>query len=83
MNRSNCLKDALRLHGLERHRELLVRAIRRQYGNLTAIAWDLDISSRNLRRHILWARLWPEVLAARASKLRSGSDLIARALEAL
>lgn len=83
MNRSNCLRDAIRFHGLAAHRELLVRVIRRHRGNLMAIGWDLNVSHRNVRRHILWCRLWHEVIAARASAPLAGSDLLARALERL
>ncbi len=77
------MNNEIRFNGLASHRELLTRVIQRQRGNMTAIGWDLNVSSRNVRRHIIWAGLWPEVERARQAPKLIGSDLLARALEKL
>ena len=83
MNRANSLRDEYRFHGREAHRQLLLRAVRRHRGQLTAVAWDLGVSVRNLRRHLLWAKLWPEVEAAKRLPPLVGSDPLALALQKL
>lgn len=83
MNRANALRDEYRFNGPEAHKALLTRVVKRNHGNLQAAAWDLGVSDRNLRRHLLWAKLWPVVLEARKQSPRAGSDLLARALEKL
>lgn len=83
MFRPNCLLDLIEREGIEAHHAFLARVVRRHRGNLVAIGWDLNVSHRTVRRHVLWAGLWGEVAAARALPPRAGSDLLARALEKL
>ena len=83
MNRANSLRDEYRFNGIDSYKQLLIRAVRRHRGQLTAVAWDLNVSVRNLRRHLLWAGLWDEVEAAKKLPPLVGSDPLALALQKL
>lgn len=83
MNRSISLTRQLRLEGPDSHRETLRRAIAQKQGCMVRMAHLFDMSRRNLMRHIVYAGLYQEMLAARRTKPQSNADLVARALREL
>lgn len=79
MNRVTALNRTLKEQGYEAYRQLLLRAVRRKRGDIQRTAFDLGVSRRHLYRALVFAGLWEEVVAARASRpvdlLRAAAEL--------
>jgi DNA-binding NtrC family response regulator len=83
LNRSIALTRILRYEGPDEHRETLRRAIKQKRGSMVRMAHLFGMSRRNLMRHIVYAGLYQEMVAARSAEPQITSDPLARALRDL